>query len=185
MATDESNNPSSGRRVSFLMPYIDFCFMLIIIFVGMLSIAYFEPLGRTDIQTVSENRLDTMEGEFEKKPAGIQSSNFGVGEKTPTASIHPLTSATTGSFREITSPVTRIPNAAPQPVPRPGATLTPPSQPAVSIPATATDTAPDPPAPAAPSVPQPAAAAESHTPSENNGKQPGAGNSYYIDLRSR
>lgn len=34
---------SRRARISFILPFVDFAFMLIIIFVGMLSIAYFEP----------------------------------------------------------------------------------------------------------------------------------------------
>jgi len=76
--------------VSFLMPYIDFSFMLIIIFVGMLSIAYFEPLGSTDIETQQDSTIDQNEGEFLKKPSGIQKKIEGVGEETPDEQIVPL-----------------------------------------------------------------------------------------------
>ncbi len=31
------------KRVSFLMPFVDFCFLLIILFVALLSVAYFDP----------------------------------------------------------------------------------------------------------------------------------------------
>lgn len=33
------------KHISFIMPFIDFAFMVIIIFVALLSIAYFEPPG--------------------------------------------------------------------------------------------------------------------------------------------
>ena len=72
------------------MPYIDFCFMLIIIFVGMLSIAYFEPQGKTDIQTKESEIIDYREGIYETKPAGMQQSNSGQGEKNPENEVRPL-----------------------------------------------------------------------------------------------
>lgn len=34
------------RQMHFLMPFIDFAFMVIIIFLSLLSIAYFEPPGK-------------------------------------------------------------------------------------------------------------------------------------------
>lgn len=40
------------RRITFLMPFIDFAFMLVIVFVALLSIAYFKP------QEVSSNNLE-------------------------------------------------------------------------------------------------------------------------------
>ena len=60
------DNQGDGKRVSFLMPYIDFCFMLIIIFVGMLSIAYFEPLGAFDYEVKNDNTVDNEEGNFDR-----------------------------------------------------------------------------------------------------------------------
>jgi hypothetical protein len=78
------------RRVSFLMPYIDFCFMLIIIFVAMISIAYFEPLGVSNFQTKEEKKLDQTEGRFETRPAGIEMRNAGVGVTVPAAAARPL-----------------------------------------------------------------------------------------------
>ena len=87
----------SGKRVSFLMPYIDFCFMLIIIFVGMLSIAYFEPLGRTEVQTKNVSELNMREGKFEIKPVGSQAPQLGAGEKTADATVRPLTAGSRSS----------------------------------------------------------------------------------------
>ena len=79
------------KRVSFLMPYIDFCFMLIIIFVGMLSIAYFEPLGTTDLQSKKEEKIDRLAGEHNIRPTGIQYEIRGVGiEKAGAGQVHPL-----------------------------------------------------------------------------------------------
>lgn len=78
-----SNSGGGGKRVSFLMPYIDFCFMLIIIFVGMLSIAYFEPLGLTDIQTQNEDVINQREGAEDIKPTGAQIKKYGPGEENP------------------------------------------------------------------------------------------------------
>jgi hypothetical protein len=78
------------KRISFLMPYIDFCFMLIIIFVGMLSIAYFEPPGSSDIETKNEKIIDRMQGQYEKTPVGVQEIKTGVGEKAPTGAVHVL-----------------------------------------------------------------------------------------------
>jgi len=72
------------------MPYIDFCFMLIIIFVGMLSIAYFEPLGRTDIETKNTKEINQRPGKYEIKPGGINEKKTGVGEKQPTETLRPL-----------------------------------------------------------------------------------------------
>lgn len=44
---------SSGgkKRISFLMPFIDFCFLLIILFVALLSVAYFDPSPVQSLQT--------------------------------------------------------------------------------------------------------------------------------------
>jgi hypothetical protein len=84
----ESSSPK--KRVSFLMPYIDFCFMLIIIFVGMLSIAYFEPLGKTDIETKKTNVINQREGKFEINPVGLQVSKTGVGEVIKENNTKPL-----------------------------------------------------------------------------------------------
>jgi hypothetical protein len=78
------------RRISFLMPYIDFCFMLIIIFIGMLSIAYFEPLGASDYQTKKETKLEQVQGRFEVRPTGIETQNAGVGMETPAGTMRPL-----------------------------------------------------------------------------------------------
>ena len=72
------------------MPYIDFCFMLIIIFVGMLSIAYFEPLGTTDIESRHTNKVDSREGQFNKNPLGIQQENMGSGDDQPSEVVYPL-----------------------------------------------------------------------------------------------
>ncbi|MEW6202268.1 MAG: hypothetical protein AB1546_09850 [bacterium] len=79
------------KRVSFLMPYIDFCFMLIIIFVGMLSIAYFEPLGTADLQSEKEEKIDRLEGRHDVRPTGIQYKRSGVGlEESGAGEVHPL-----------------------------------------------------------------------------------------------
>mgnify|MGYP007056007570 CR=1 FL=1 len=72
------------------MPYIDFCFMLIIIFVGMLSIAYFEPLGTTDIESRHTKKVDSREGQFNKNPLGIQQENMGSGDEQPSEVVYPL-----------------------------------------------------------------------------------------------
>ncbi len=97
--------PTSGRpkkRVSFLMPYIDFCFMLIIIFIGMLSIAYFEPLGTTDIETQETKKIDNLEGEFIIKPSGIQKQNIGVGQQKMSSELRPLEGS--GQIRALVAP---------------------------------------------------------------------------------
>jgi len=70
-----------GKRISFLMPYIDFCFMLIIIFVGMLSIAYFDPVGAEKYEIKRDKVIDGREGNFEPKPSGVQAPKFGAGEE--------------------------------------------------------------------------------------------------------
>ena len=80
----------STKRVSFLMPYIDFCFMLIIIFVGMLSIAYFEPLGRTDIQTQRATTITKREGRFDSKPLGVQWESQAPGDMDEIERIHAM-----------------------------------------------------------------------------------------------
>jgi hypothetical protein len=91
----------SKKRVSFLMPYIDFCFMLIIIFVGMLSIAYFEPLGKTDIETQKTPIINQREGRFEIKPVGIQESKTGVGEETKVNELKPLVGKAGGGAKPL------------------------------------------------------------------------------------
>ncbi len=80
----------SNKRVSFLMPYIDFCFMLIIIFAGMLSIAYFEPLGRTDIQTRQATTITNREGQFDTKPLGVQWESLAPGDLDDSEQIRPM-----------------------------------------------------------------------------------------------
>lgn len=90
MAGSESGSGCGRKRVSFLMPYIDFCFMLIIIFVGMLSIAYFEPLGLIDIQTQHEDEINQREGSEDVKPIGAQIKNYGPGEQNISEAIMPL-----------------------------------------------------------------------------------------------
>ncbi len=78
------------KRISFLMPYIDFCFMLIIIFVGMLSIAYFEPTGRTDVETEKTNERNRVQGTYETNPIGTPEENTGVGENKNGETVRPL-----------------------------------------------------------------------------------------------
>ena len=90
---------TTKKRISFLMPYIDFCFMLIIIFAGMLSIAYFEPLGRTDIQNKKASELNKTQGKYEINPIGIQESNVGLGEEMPGQVVRPLEGRAGGSVR--------------------------------------------------------------------------------------
>lgn len=120
------------KRISFLMPYIDFCFMLIIIFVGMLSIAYFEPLGSTDLETEKERTIDKLQGQHEEIPVGVQVRNTGVGEDEPTGAVHPLyrrpaAGARAGRTQQRTvrgtGPATRnpAPNAAANPAENKGA----------------------------------------------------------------
>jgi hypothetical protein len=92
---------TTKKRISFLMPYIDFCFMLIIIFAGMLSIAYFEPLGRTDIQNKKASELNKTQGKYEINPIGIQESNVGLGEEMPGQAVRPLEGRAGGSVRII------------------------------------------------------------------------------------
>ncbi|MFH1539259.1 MAG: hypothetical protein ABIH66_09900 [bacterium] len=89
MATQTSGKKET-KRISFLMPYIDFCFMLIIIFVSMLSIAYFEPLGTTDIQAERESKIDIREGENPVLPPGIQLQRKGIGEQSGAGAVNPL-----------------------------------------------------------------------------------------------
>lgn len=86
----QTGGKKEKKRISFLMPYIDFCFMLIIIFVSMLSIAYFEPLGTTAIQTEHETRIDIREGENPVLPPGIQKQPRGAGAETGAGEVHPL-----------------------------------------------------------------------------------------------
>jgi hypothetical protein len=109
MATNQEGS-GSKRRVSFLMPYIDFCFMLIIIFVGMLSIAYFEPNGRTDVQTKQANELDNLEGKWQKKPVGLQVQQLGVGEKSPDQNVVPLVSSASQQTGSDVRPMVRTPS---------------------------------------------------------------------------
>ena len=80
------------------MPYIDFCFMLIIIFVGMIAIAIFEPLGKTDLQTVPSKIINPREGKNPIKPVGIQENPNGVGEKTDII-MRPLIGRTGGGVK--------------------------------------------------------------------------------------
>lgn len=40
------------KRITFLRSYIDFCFMLIIILISLLSIAYFEPPGSSGTEGI-------------------------------------------------------------------------------------------------------------------------------------
>ncbi len=91
----EENGPN--KRVSFLMPYIDFCFMLIIIFAGMLSIAYFEPLGRTDIQTQRATTITNREGQFDTKPLGVQWESKAPGDLDQNEQIRPMRGAETAA----------------------------------------------------------------------------------------
>lgn len=93
MSDSGAKTSGSRKRVSFLMPYIDFCFMLIIIFVGMLSIAYFEPLGLVDIQTKHADTINKSEGQYEVKPRGIQEQNYGPGEQQKNQEVLPLSGA--------------------------------------------------------------------------------------------
>lgn len=72
------------------MPYIDFCFMLIIIFVGMLSIAYFEPLGLTDVQTKEDKTIDQSTGREDVMPPGMEKRLNGVGSVTENGTVVPL-----------------------------------------------------------------------------------------------
>lgn len=85
------------KRISFLMPYIDFCFMLIIIFLGMLSIAYFEPLGTSDITNRAEPKIDRLEGENPVRPAGITVQLKGAGDEAGGGPVHPLISPASGA----------------------------------------------------------------------------------------
>lgn len=85
------------KRISFLMPYIDFCFMLIIIFIGMLAVATFEPLGRVDYQTEQTNERNGVQGQYEINPIGIQEVNAGVGENKNGATVKPLMGKAGGS----------------------------------------------------------------------------------------
>lgn len=85
-----NENSGQTKRVSFLMPYIDFCFMLIIIFVGMLAIAYFEPPGKTDVEVKRAATRTDMVGRLDPLPAGIERRNRGTGESTPQGMLYPL-----------------------------------------------------------------------------------------------
>ena len=49
-----------GKRITFLRSYIDFCFMLIIILISLLSIAYFEPPG-TGAGDIKQELKTTLE----------------------------------------------------------------------------------------------------------------------------
>lgn len=86
----QENGNSGQKRISFLMPYIDFCFMLIIIFVGMLSIAYFEPLGLTDVQTAEDKTIDQSTGRRDVVPPGMEKRLNGVGASTENGAVVPL-----------------------------------------------------------------------------------------------
>lgn len=81
---------TTTKRVSFLMPYIDFCFMLIIIFVGMLSIAYFDPVGRTDAEAKQPAQPNETSGENEIVPPGIEQINRGAGPSEPRGPVTPM-----------------------------------------------------------------------------------------------
>ena len=86
----QENGNSGQKRISFLMPYIDFCFMLIIIFVGMLSIAYFEPPGLTDVQTAEDKTIDQSTGKQDVMPPGMEKRLNGVGAATENGAVVPL-----------------------------------------------------------------------------------------------
>jgi len=72
------------------MPYIDFCFMLIIIFVGMLSIAYFDPAGLTDMTVRADDTQDQSVGEYENMPRGVETRAHGTGGEAIEGSPRPL-----------------------------------------------------------------------------------------------
>jgi hypothetical protein len=97
MKQEASKQPK--KRISFLMPYIDFCFMLIIIFVGMLSIAYFEPLGKTDLETKPTPIINQTAGIHEVNPNGVQVTKTGVGEEQKINVPHPLIGQTGGVMK--------------------------------------------------------------------------------------
>lgn len=54
------------RELHFLMPFIDFAFMVIIIFVGLLSMAYFEPPGSAGVKRQKSLFTDNDVSELKK-----------------------------------------------------------------------------------------------------------------------
>ena len=86
------------------MPYIDFCFMLIIIFVGMLSIAYFEPLGKTDIETKKTEVINNLGGKYDVKPGGIKEIKTGLGEEAKADEPRPLVGKEGGKIKYLVPP---------------------------------------------------------------------------------
>jgi hypothetical protein len=108
----QEGSAKTGKRISFLMPYIDFCFMLIIIFVGMLSIAYFEPLGATNMESKQDKTPDDTTGIHEAIPPGIETRRAGTGVVTDLGTPKPLVSRETQQRMLYPTP-----NPAPSPNP--------------------------------------------------------------------
>lgn len=54
------------RELHFLMPFIDFAFMVIIIFAGLLSMAYFDPPGSAGVKREKSLFTDKDIKEFQK-----------------------------------------------------------------------------------------------------------------------
>jgi hypothetical protein len=90
MKPENESSASGGKRISFLMPYIDFCFMLIIIFVGMLSIAYFDPAGLTDMFVRADDQINQSVGEYENAPRGVERRAHGTGGEESEGTPRPL-----------------------------------------------------------------------------------------------
>ncbi|MCC6443700.1 MAG: hypothetical protein IT210_09635 [Armatimonadetes bacterium] len=64
---------SGGRRITFLMPFIDFCFMVIIIFLALLSIAYFTPPGSPQRPTFGAVAVRPLESAPGREAASLKS----------------------------------------------------------------------------------------------------------------
>ncbi|AWB10603.1 MAG TPA: hypothetical protein ENO30_06435 [Thermodesulfobium narugense] len=69
---------SPKRRITFLMPFIDFAFMLVIVFVALLSIAYFKP------QEVSTSNLQEQLQQSQEMIAALVKENNMLRSKIPT-----------------------------------------------------------------------------------------------------
>lgn len=55
------------KRISFLMPFIDFAFLLIILFVALLSVAYFDPSPTQALETAKGGEESDQQGNKDQK----------------------------------------------------------------------------------------------------------------------
>ena len=77
------------RQMHFLMPFIDFAFMVIIIFLSLLSIAYFEPPGKGGEEGI-KRPLTALKEEEKAGPPGsgtgrqpVEGTGFGSTGRQP------------------------------------------------------------------------------------------------------